>query len=140
ARITPEMLRGWRLDVDGPRPFSLTLAELGGLPQSRAELPITCVEGWSASALWEGVRLGELLERAGAPSGAAVRVVSLQQGGAFRTSVIGPGHARDPLTLLALRINGEVLNADHGYPARVISANRPGVLQTKWVTRLEVLA
>ena len=27
---------------------------------------------------------------------------------------------------------------DHGFPARVIAPNRPGVLQTKWVTRLEV--
>ncbi|WP_148668402.1 molybdopterin-dependent oxidoreductase, partial [Streptomyces sp. WAC05950] len=26
---------------------------------------------------------------------------------------------------------------DHGYPARIIAPNRPGVLQTKWVGRLE---
>ncbi|MDK1476812.1 molybdopterin-dependent oxidoreductase [Streptomyces sp. 549] len=140
ARVTPEVLRNWRLEVAGPRPYTLTLAELGGMPQHRSDLPITCVEGWSADARWDGVRLSELLERAGAPPGAAVRVVSLQRGGAFRTSVVGPRHARDPLTLLALRVNGEVLNPDHGYPARIISANRPGVLQTKWVTRLEVLA
>jgi DMSO/TMAO reductase YedYZ molybdopterin-dependent catalytic subunit len=48
-------------------------------------------------------------------------------------------HAADPLTLLALRINGAVLDPDHGYPCRIIAPSRPGVLQTKWVTRLEVL-
>ncbi|MEJ7741097.1 MAG: molybdopterin-dependent oxidoreductase [Nocardioidaceae bacterium] len=29
---------------------------------------------------------------------------------------------------------------DHGHPCRIIAPNRPGVLQTKWVGRLEVLA
>lgn len=48
-------------------------------------------------------------------------------------------YAHDPLTLLALRVNGEVLDPDHGYPARIIAPNRPGVLQTKWVTRIEVI-
>ena len=48
--------------------------------------------------------------------------------------------ADDDRTLLALALNGEPLALDHGYPARIIAPNRPGVLQTKWVTRLEVLA
>ena len=56
-----------------------------------------------------------------------------------RRSTLPAAHARDPLTLLALRLNGEVLDPDHGYPCRIIAPNRPGVLQTKWVTRLEVL-
>lgn len=52
---------------------------------------------------------------------------------------MGHLYAQDPLTLLALRLNGEVLSLDHGYPARIIAPNRPGVLQTKWVGRLEVV-
>ncbi len=46
--------------------------------------------------------------------------------------------AHDPDTLLALRVDGERLHLDHGYPLRLIGPNRPGVLQTKWVTRLVV--
>lgn len=49
-----------------------------------------------------------------------------------------PEYARDPLTLIALRVNGERLDVDHGYPARVIAPGRPGVLQTKWLTAIEV--
>lgn len=139
AGIDADLPDDWRLEVRGPRPFSLTLAELRGLPQHEAELPITCVEGWSASAHWGGVRVRDLLERAGAPPGALVRAVSLQERGAFASAVLTPAYATDPLTLLALRLNGEVLDADHGYPTRIIAPNRPGVLQTKWVTRLEVL-
>ncbi|WP_369213704.1 molybdopterin-dependent oxidoreductase [Streptomyces flavofungini] len=130
----------YRLVVRGPRPFTLTLDELRALPQHEAELPIACVEGWSRSAHWTGVRVKDLVERAGAPAHARVRVVSLQPRGGYRVSEMGHAHARDPLTLLALRLNGEELDPDHGYPVRLIAPNRPGVLQTKWVGRLEVLA
>ena len=51
-----------------------------------------------------------------------------------------PPHARDPLTLLALRLGGEPLHPDHGYPCRLIAPNRPGVLQTKWVGALTVVS
>jgi DMSO/TMAO reductase YedYZ molybdopterin-dependent catalytic subunit len=129
----------WRLRVAGPRAFELSLAELNAEPQHAATLPIACVEGWSASADWSGVRLRDLLERAGAPEDAAIRVVSLQTGGAFSVMEMPPPYARDPLTLLALRLNGAVLSPDHGFPARIIAPNRPGVWQTKWVTRIEVL-
>ncbi|WP_395298465.1 molybdopterin-dependent oxidoreductase [Kitasatospora hibisci] len=129
----------WRLVVDGPRPYRLGLAELGGLPQYEATLPIACVEGWSASARWTGVRVADLLALAGAPAGSAVRVTSLEQAGPYRVTEMPAEYADDPLTLLALRVNGEVLTADHGFPARIIAPNRPGVLQTKWVERLEVI-
>jgi DMSO/TMAO reductase YedYZ molybdopterin-dependent catalytic subunit len=67
-------------------------------------------------------------------------VVSLQTRGGYRVSELGREHARDPLTLLALTLNGEELSPDHGYPVRLIAPNRPGALQTKWVGRLEVLS
>ncbi|MDT0344681.1 molybdopterin-dependent oxidoreductase [Streptomyces litchfieldiae] len=129
----------WRLTVTGPRGYVLSLAELRALPQHSARLPIACVEGWSASADWTGVRLVDLLARANAPEDAFVRVVSAQRRGGYRVSEMPPAYARDPLTLLALRINGQVLSADHGFPARIIAPNRPGVWQTKWVSRIEVL-
>jgi hypothetical protein len=129
----------YRLRVTGPRPYELSLAELRALPQHAATLPIACVEGWSASGHWRGVRLRDLLDRAGAPAGASVRVTSLERDGLYRQSVVDPDHARDGLTLLALELNGEPLALDHGSPARLVAPNRPGVLQTKWVARLEVL-
>ncbi|MFJ7204777.1 molybdopterin-dependent oxidoreductase [Streptomyces sp. NPDC098789] len=139
AGVGEAALRDWRLEVLGPLPYSLTRAQLLALPQVEARLPIACVEGWSVEALWGGVRIRDLLDRAGAPPGAAVRVTSLETGGAYRVMEMGRTYARDPLTLLALTLGGEPLSPDHGFPARIIAPNRPGVLQTKWVARLEVL-
>lgn len=139
AGVTGARLAGYRLRVTGPLPFELTLPQLQAMRQRSAVLPIACVEGWSRNGHWTGVRLRDLLDRAGAPHDARVRVVSLERGGHYAVSVMGASYARDPLTLLALSLNGQPLDHDHGYPARVIAPNRPGVLQTKWVTRLEVL-
>ncbi|MEU6213307.1 molybdopterin-dependent oxidoreductase [Streptomyces sp. NPDC047023] len=138
ARVTQASLADWRLTVDGPRPYTLTLEELRAMRQHEVTLPIACVEGWSKSAHWTGVRVRDLLERAGGGPGSRARVVSLEEAGAYRVMEMGRLYAQDPLTLLALRLNGEVLSLDHGHPARIIAPNRPGVLQTKWVGRLEV--
>lgn len=129
------------LTVEGKvaRPLRLSLDEVRALPQHEATLPIQCVEGWSTSQRWRGVRVRDLLDMAGAGEDAEVRVDSLQQRGAFGSSDLNRWHARDRDTLLALEVGGEPLHTDHGFPIRLIGPNRPGVHQTKWVTRLVVV-
>lgn len=129
----------WALAVDGPSPLRLDLAALGELPQVDRELPIACVEGWSASGRWGGVQLSQLLRRAGVDPGRSVRVTSLQPAGLYRDSPLTPAQAWHPDTVVALRLNGERLALDHGFPARLIAPNRPGVQQTKWLGRIEAM-
>ena len=124
----------------GDRVRRLTRAELLGLPQRTHRLPIACVEGWSREATWTGVAVADLLALVGAPAASDVRVRSMQTRGAFATSELPADFAADPRTLLALEVNGETLDLDHGFPCRIIAPNRPGVLQTKWVDGLEVRA
>lgn len=141
AGVTETIRRpDFRLAVTGAvrAELSLTLAELTAMPQHTVRLPISCVEGWSAEADWTGVRLRDLAERAGAAPEAVLVVESLERSGAYNSSEVRAPHWNDPLTLLALRINGSPLDPDHGYPLRLIAPNRPGVLQTKWVTRVVV--
>jgi DMSO/TMAO reductase YedYZ molybdopterin-dependent catalytic subunit len=130
----------YRLTIDGTveRPLRFSLPDIRALPQHEATLPIQCVEGWSTSQRWRGVRVLDLLDMAGADDDAAVRVESLQRRGAFAASDLNRWHAHDRDTLLALEVDGEPLHLDHGFPLRLIGPNRPGVMQTKWVTRLVV--
>ncbi len=131
----------YRLLVTGAvrTPLSLGYADLLKLPQHTVRLPIACVEGWSVECEWTGVRLRDLLRSAGAAPDGFVIVESLERAGYYRTSEIRPPHWSDPLTLLALRINGQTLDADHGFPVRLIAPNRPGVQQTKWVKEVRVI-
>src|SRR5262245_5495079 len=130
----------YRLVLSGPtgRREALTLAELRALPQHSARLPIACVEGWSASARWRGVRVRDLLDLVDGAGADAVTVESLQRSGRYRASELSGAQIRDAGTLLALELDGEPLHIDHGFPARLIAPGRPGVLQTKWVARLVV--
>lgn len=141
ARVT-EAARdpAYRLVVEGAveRRLELSLDDLRGLPQREAELPIACVEGWSASARWRGVAVRNLLARAGAAADAEATVESLQPGGVYRTSELNAEHVADLDTLLALQLDGAPLHIDHGFPVRLIGPNRPGVMQTKWVSKLVV--
>lgn len=134
----PEDISGWTLELvwDGTS-VSLSRAQLEALPQSDHTLPIACVEGWSASALWSGIPVHDLAAIVGAPQGCVARVQSLQTRGAFGSSELPEQFVADERTLLALTINGETLSADHGFPSRIIAPNRPGVRQTKWVNRME---
>jgi DMSO/TMAO reductase YedYZ molybdopterin-dependent catalytic subunit len=131
----------YRVRVEGrvATPLELSVADLRRLPQHEVVLPISCVEGWSAEALWRGIRVRDLLEMAGAPPDATVEVRSAQPPGRYSQSVLNPMHAGDPDTLLALDVGGRPLHVDHGFPVRLVGPNRPGVLQTKWVSRLVVL-
>ena len=131
----------WRLTVlRGDRAQDLTLDDLRALPQQTVELPIACVEGWSATGAWTGPTITAVLGHVGAPTGTDLRVTSLEPHGAYRSMRMPAAYAADPLTLVALRLGGEPLHLEHGYPARVIAPGRPGVPQTKWLSRIEVLA
>ncbi|MEV4081108.1 molybdopterin-dependent oxidoreductase [Nonomuraea fuscirosea] len=128
----------WRLVLAGAGRALLTRADLLALPLHTYALPIACVEGWSTEQVWTGVRLADLARLAGIPPGAAeVTAKSVQRVGYFGQASLSAGQVSDPRSLLALRVNGADLSLDHGYPARIIVPNAPGVHNTKWVRELE---
>lgn len=129
----------WTCEIrNGGRSIRLSRDELMAMEQHTVDLPIACVEGWSATGTWTGVRIRDLVARVGAPAETEIAVQSLQRSGVGRSSVLPAAFTADPRSLLALALDGQPLSLDHGYPARVIAPNRPGVLQTKWVERIEV--
>ncbi len=129
----------YRLSVAyGDRERTFTREDLAAMQQRTHTLPIACVEGWSASGAWTGVRLRDLLALVGAPAGRDVLVESLQESGPYRRTNLPANFADDERTMLALQLEGEPLAIDHGFPTRLIAPNRPGVLQTKWVRRISV--
>jgi len=140
ARVTPALVdASWRLQVQGARTLALSRADLLALRQTSAELPIACVEGWSTTQRWSGVRLADLAALAGVPAARMLHVASVQPRGVLRRATLGHAQIHDDEALLALRVNGADLSLDHGYPARIIVPALPGVHCTKWVGTLEFL-
>jgi len=94
---------------------------------------LDCTSGWYADRDWAGVRIGDLLEVAGAHDDAARVVVHSVTGYRFDF----PIEAADGL-LLATRVDGERLRHGHGFPLRLVAPGRRGFQWVKWVTAVEV--
>lgn len=129
----------WRLQLDGARTIELSREVLLRMPLHTEHLPIACVEGWSTTQAWTGVRLRDLARLVDASREALLEVESIEAHGAFRQVTLSHDQASDQRSLLALRVNGADLSLDHGFPARIIVPALPGVHCTKWVKRLSFI-
>jgi DMSO/TMAO reductase YedYZ molybdopterin-dependent catalytic subunit len=142
AKVTAGMVGpSYRLRLSGgAREVALSRAALLALPQHTARLPIACVEGWTTTQTWTGVRLSSLASLAGVPGAGTAFVRSLQPAGVLSKASLSADAVRHPDALLALKVNGADLPLDHGYPARIIVPALPGVHNTKWVASIEFAA
>jgi DMSO/TMAO reductase YedYZ molybdopterin-dependent catalytic subunit len=162
SHFGPPSLRERTLTVGGlvDKPLTLKIAELRNLEEITVTAVLQCAgngrglhsprvpgvqweHGAMGQAAWTGVRLSDVLERAGVQSGAAwVRTT-----GADRppkptvprfVRSLPIERALEPTTLLAYRMNGEPLSLAHGAPLRLVVPGWAGNHWTKWVTELNV--
>jgi DMSO/TMAO reductase YedYZ molybdopterin-dependent catalytic subunit len=138
AGITDQAVADWSLTLlGGSTPKVITRADLLAMELHTVHLPIACVEGWSTgNQQWQGIRLRDLARLAGVDDPDSVFVESLQSGGEFGRGRLAGNQIDAGSSLLALRVNGTDLSPDHGFPARIIVPNNPGVRNTKWVARM----
>ncbi|OFW59046.1 MAG: hypothetical protein A2W01_09680 [Candidatus Solincola sediminis] len=129
----------YRLTIDGfvDGQLSLTLDDLRAFQAEERLVDLPCVEGWTETAVWKGVRLISVLERAGVLVGAD-NVVFSSPGGYTTSLTIADIEESDPL--LAYEVNGEILPKNQGYPVRLVVPDKLGYKWIKWVTGIEVIA
>jgi DMSO/TMAO reductase YedYZ molybdopterin-dependent catalytic subunit len=144
----------WRLRVGGlvDRPHRLSLPELLRLPAHSTTVTLECAgngrslmrpatggEQWGlgavATAIWTGVLLEEVLERAGLRSEA--REVVFRGADGFERS-LALEDVRGSEILLAYAMNDQPLPVAHGCPLRVVVPGWYAVADVKWLT--EVMA
>ncbi len=133
----------WNLVVDGEveHPFSLTYQQMLALPMKQQYESLECISNdvggpYMSNALWEGVPLSDLLQRAGIRVGASKVVFYAADG---YSDSIHLSKALEPTTLLAVRMNGATLPDGHGFPARMLVPGIYGMKHCKWLTRIEVV-
>ena len=130
----------YRLTVDGlvDTPFTLTYDELRALPPTMLTKDFQCVTGWRVlNVHWAGVKLADLLDRAGVqPSAQAVRFVSFD--GLYTESLTLDQARRDDV-IVAYDMDGKPLSSDHGGPARLYVAPMYGYKSCKWLSGIQVV-
>jgi hypothetical protein len=95
----------------------------------RLTATLDCTGGFYSTQDWAGARLDRLI---GARAGNSIRVVS--HTGYDRRFPLGDASR----LLLATRIGGRSLDPGHGFPTRIVSADRRGFWWVKWVVAIEV--
>lgn len=135
----------WRLRIEGAvdEPFELTYGELLELPSVEQAVTLQCVSNevggdLVGNAVWQGVPLRDLLDRAGVQAG-GTQVFSRSVDGwtcGFPTEALDG----DRTALVAYAMNGEPLPAEHGFPARLVVSGLYGyVSATKWLRAIELV-
>jgi DMSO/TMAO reductase YedYZ molybdopterin-dependent catalytic subunit len=135
----------WRLRLTGmiDNPFELTYEELVAMPLVEQYVTIACVSNevggnLVGNARWTGVRLKELLDRAGVQP-EATQIVGRAVDGFTAGFPTAHALADERESLVAVLMNGEPLPADHGFPARLIVPGLFGyVSATKWLAEIEL--
>jgi DMSO/TMAO reductase YedYZ molybdopterin-dependent catalytic subunit len=131
----------WRLVIDGlvERPLALAYDEIRALPSVVEMRTVECISNPAGgpligNAVWEGVRLGELLEQAGVKPEATRAGFEAADGYYTDISLERIAH---PDTLLVYRMNGAPLPAEHGFPLRILMPGLYGQKMPKWITRIQ---
>ena len=96
-----------------------------------------CVTGWRVPDVqWKGVRLADVLDRAGVqPTARAVRFTSFD--GAYSESLTLEQARRDDV-LVAYELEGDPLSSEHGGPVRLYVAPMYGYKSLKWLSSIEL--
>lgn len=136
--------RRWQLTVRGlvEQPLSLSFSELLTMPFVEVNSVLMCVHNpvggpFVGNARWQGVRLTDLLERAGASRQADhVRLHAVDGFSAgLRLSLLEEGY--EPLLVYAM--NGAPLTRKHGAPVRMLVPGIHGYdANIKWLASIEV--
>jgi DMSO/TMAO reductase YedYZ molybdopterin-dependent catalytic subunit len=153
----------WRLEIAGDVGSSLmvSLDELRKMPQATVTMTLECAgngraffdppvagiqwqRGAVGTARWTGVRLADLLKRAGVNPAARFVIMSAADSplGTMPDFVrqIPMAKAMDPDTVVAYEMNGQPIPRVHGAPLRAIVPGWEGAYSMKWLTGLRVSA
>ena len=141
----PVVPEGMTVDITGrlTRSIAFTPGDLTDMPRQEVLADLHCVAGWSAVGLtWAGVAFKDLYRLRIEPAlatGARVTHVVFVGLDAYR-SIVALEDALADDVLVADRLDGRPLTADHGAPVRLVSPQQYGFVSTKHLCRIELYA
>jgi DMSO/TMAO reductase YedYZ molybdopterin-dependent catalytic subunit len=127
----------YRLRVDGlvRNPRNFTYEEIIELPETSKVVDLDCVEGWSFTAKWTGVKIADLFNKTGTLENATTVIFYSADG--YSTSLDLDYLLKNDI-ILAYRINDVTLPPDRGFPLQLVAESKFGYKWAKWIVRIEL--
>ncbi len=133
----------WRLAITGlvERQIKpLTLEAIKTMEAVEVMRTLKCIgdpigEEQMGNAAWKGVRLRDLIQKAGVKEN--TKVVVFQCADSYHTA-IPLEDAMHEDTILAYQMNGETLPKEHGYPVRLLNPGHYGTKNPKWIVNIQL--
>ena len=97
-------------------------------------ITLNCVEGWSATILWEGIILRELLSDIQIKESANTIIFHAADG---YTTSFPIEYIMEQDKLLAYKMNNETMIPERGFPFQLIAEDKWGYKWIKWITSIE---
>ncbi len=131
-------IAGYRLRLFGliDRETRLTYAAVTNLASRKEIVKLDCVEGWSATVLWEGVPLRELFDACGGIANGARTVIFHADDGYTTSLPLAEVLVND--LMIAYRANGIPLPANIGFPFILVAKDKWGYKWARWITGIEL--
>jgi DMSO/TMAO reductase YedYZ molybdopterin-dependent catalytic subunit len=133
----------WRLVVKGlvNTPLTITYEQLRSMTSIPQIATLECVSNKIANdfigtAIWNGIKLKSVLDQAGLKPNAKYIVFRCADG--YDVGIPLERGLQEG-SILAYGMNGETLNAKHGFPVRAIIPGLYGMMNPKWITEIEVI-
>jgi DMSO/TMAO reductase YedYZ molybdopterin-dependent catalytic subunit len=96
---------------------------------------LNCVEGWSATILWEGVLVRELIDDSHPLEDATVVIFHAYDG---YTTSFPIEYIMEQDILMAYNMNGLTLPPERGFPFQLVAESKWGYKWIKWITEIEL--
>jgi len=129
---------GYRLKITGlvENPKSYTYDEIVDHTQRyKKVVTLDCVEGWSATILWEGMLVRDIIADSGLLPSAKVVIFHAYDG---YTTSLPIDYIMNNDIIMAFKMNEIPLPAERGFPFQLVAESKWGYKWIKWITEIEL--
>lgn len=142
--IVPQVdSKSWNLTIKGlvEKPLTINYDQIKSMPSVEEYVTLECISNkiggdLISTALWKGVRLSQLLEKAAIKPN--VKYVVFRCADGYDVGIPIEKSQMEG-TILAYDMNYAPLTPKHGFPVRAIVPGLYGMMNPKWITEIELV-
>jgi DMSO/TMAO reductase YedYZ molybdopterin-dependent catalytic subunit len=128
----------YRLTVTGLVDKNLSISYddvLNDFQAYKKVVTLHCVEGWTATILWEGFLVRDILKQAGVNPNATTAIFYASDG---YSTALPIDYLTNNNIIIAYKMNNVTIPPERGFPFQLVAESQYGYKWIKWLTTIEI--